>query len=548
MPLTRSITTASLALLAGCALAHAAPISWVSIPGPINSRGLYGSPTNVVTTTPAMPTIGPFYYLTVSGNLNKVAPATRASEACIEVTMPSGAKFVIKPFTTGAFSGTIAVPADAACSPQYFSFGAGTCGLRFFELYADNASGPDATWTNLQITLHDGAGNDSMPFSTTIVPTAENPNTNNSADFVGNGVNTTGSYAFSQDRIVTRARYKGFGTAMCGSNVNSTSSPLKFVQYTITAPRADGGGNASWVVAPFADDAASTTQFDTVIDTPVPVLCGPSSPWSYSATAVNSPTNDFTTVAVVRFGLQPQVPDAPAASDMGVIRSIPAIGSPVATPVIIGAAPATPGAIKWYKFTTEQPCTPAGLYWFDIHTQIPQGSAITDHEIAVFNSAGVLEGQDDDDGSDHRSLLTFGQSFPVRPPVMAAGSPAPRDGHDGTLPAGEHYLAVAQYNASFGPFAWVASTTGASSGTIGFEIRTNLPPAACGPADIGSQGGAVGSDGVLDNNDFVVFIDRFFAQSPTADRGMTGGVAGSDGHWDNNDFVVFIDQFFTGCI
>jgi hypothetical protein len=29
-------------------------------------------------------------------------------------------------------------------------------------------------------------------------------------------------------------------------------------------------------------------------------------------------------------------------------------------------------------------------------------------------------------------------------------------------------------------------------------------------ADIGMQGGAPGQDGVLDNNDFVVFIDLFF--------------------------------------
>ncbi|MDP1661924.1 MAG: GC-type dockerin domain-anchored protein [Phycisphaerales bacterium] len=70
---------------------------------------------------------------------------------------------------------------------------------------------------------------------------------------------------------------------------------------------------------------------------------------------------------------------------------------------------------------------------------------------------------------------------------------------------------------------------------------------ACGPADVGRQGGAHGADGLLDNNDFIVFIDLFFSQSPLADRGATGGVPGSDGAWDNNDFIVFIDQFFTGC-
>jgi len=72
-----------------------------------------------------------------------------------------------------------------------------------------------------------------------------------------------------------------------------------------------------------------------------------------------------------------------------------------------------------------------------------------------------------------------------------------------------------------------------------------IPP--CGPADVGSIGATPGPDHVLDNNDFIVYVDMFFAHDPAADRGSTGGEPGSDGMWDNNDFVVFIDQFFTGC-
>ena len=70
---------------------------------------------------------------------------------------------------------------------------------------------------------------------------------------------------------------------------------------------------------------------------------------------------------------------------------------------------------------------------------------------------------------------------------------------------------------------------------------------ACGPADVGSAGGVAGPDGLLDNNDFIAFIDLFFAQSPGADRGEAGGLPGSDGAFDNNDFIVFINQFFDGC-
>ncbi|HZW07405.1 MAG TPA: GC-type dockerin domain-anchored protein, partial [Phycisphaerales bacterium] len=67
------------------------------------------------------------------------------------------------------------------------------------------------------------------------------------------------------------------------------------------------------------------------------------------------------------------------------------------------------------------------------------------------------------------------------------------------------------------------------------------------PADLASQGGLPGGDRRLDNNDFVVFIDHYFAQSPAADLGRQGGLPGHDGHHDNNDFVAFIDLFFAGC-
>ncbi len=75
--------------------------------------------------------------------------------------------------------------------------------------------------------------------------------------------------------------------------------------------------------------------------------------------------------------------------------------------------------------------------------------------------------------------------------------------------------------------------------------KPNTPP-PCSPADIGSAGGAPGPDGHLDNNDFIVFINDFFNQSPSADIGVAGGIAGHDSAFDNNDFIVFINLFFEG--
>jgi len=66
-------------------------------------------------------------------------------------------------------------------------------------------------------------------------------------------------------------------------------------------------------------------------------------------------------------------------------------------------------------------------------------------------------------------------------------------------------------------------------------------------ADMGGAGGEPGADGQHDNNDFVVFIDRFFNQNPLADLGSVGGAPGADSVFDNNDFVVFIDAFFAQC-
>ncbi|MFT3685567.1 MAG: GC-type dockerin domain-anchored protein [Phycisphaerales bacterium] len=69
----------------------------------------------------------------------------------------------------------------------------------------------------------------------------------------------------------------------------------------------------------------------------------------------------------------------------------------------------------------------------------------------------------------------------------------------------------------------------------------------CGAADIAGAGADSNGDGRLDNNDFIVFISRFFNQDPSVDFGSAGGVQGADGLFNNNDFIAFIDLFFAGC-
>jgi hypothetical protein len=96
-------------------------------------------------------------------------------------------------------------------------------------------------------------------------------------------------------------------------------------------------------------------------------------------------------------------------------------------------------------------------------------------------------------------------------------------------------------------FQWTLNPGAAVSGTVYVGYNASASWSPCGAADLGKQGGLRGPDGQLDNNDFIVFIDAFFANDAAADVGKQGGIVGPDGLWDNNDFVVFIDLFFAGC-
>jgi hypothetical protein len=97
-----------------------------------------------------------------------------------------------------------------------------------------------------------------------------------------------------------------------------------------------------------------------------------------------------------------------------------------------------------------------------------------------------------------------------------------------------------------GSITFTTDAPDTTSFTIALSGTVTTPPPPCA-ADIGVQGGLPGHDGLLDNNDFIAFIDYFFASNPVADMGVQGGLAGSDGQYDNNDFIAFINAFFAGC-
>lgn len=69
----------------------------------------------------------------------------------------------------------------------------------------------------------------------------------------------------------------------------------------------------------------------------------------------------------------------------------------------------------------------------------------------------------------------------------------------------------------------------------------------CNPADVGAQGGSTIPDGVIDNNDYQVYIDYFYGGCAAADLGVQGGEIGRDGQFNANDWQVFFDYYFGGC-
>jgi hypothetical protein len=87
------------------------------------------------------------------------------------------------------------------------------------------------------------------------------------------------------------------------------------------------------------------------------------------------------------------------------------------------------------------------------------------------------------------------------------------------------------------------------AGNADIAAQRIMPDGAIGycTADLGSAGGASEPDDVLDNNDFIVFINLFFSEDSRVDLGSEGGAQQPDGIFDNNDFIVYIGSFFQGC-
>jgi hypothetical protein len=134
----------------------------------------------------------------------------------------------------------------------------------------------------------------------------------------------------------------------------------------------------------------------------------------------------------------------------------------------------------------------------------------------------------------HDVRSTPGSLEPFSSPILTAGSPTYSHTYTHT---GRFWF--------YCTFHGFANEDGSAGGMSGYVDVIPVPP-PCTP-DLGAVGGTNGPDGLLDNNDFIAFVNYFFAVDAHADLGKAGGLIGGDGFYDNNDFVAFITLFFHGC-
>ncbi len=189
------------------------------------------------------------------------------------------------------------------------------------------------------------------------------------------------------------------------------------------------------------------------------------------------------------------------------------------------------GLVAWIKFATDYSVGSADpTQYLDIDTQ--GSSSVADTQIGLFDSAGVLVGQDDDTGGNGgKSQLSFGD--PTR--SRTSGGPNPFAGQDGdTLAAGDYYLCAGLFLVDFGANGWRARSNSGSNLNTVVNFFTTIPPSGC-PADFNA-------DTVLNSDDLSDFITGFF-DIPSDPRCDFNG----DTVINADDLGDFITAFFNGC-
>ncbi len=193
----------------------------------------------------------------------------------------------------------------------------------------------------------------------------------------------------------------------------------------------------------------------------------------------------FCRVAMVVLGFAvlflPQMVQAqpPVYVDLGVISDTSgtyAIPDFQVTPTI------TTNVIQWYQFTLNESTSASGVF-FDIDTMATGSTGQVDTEIGIYDNAGNLVANDDDDGHSVRSALSFGNTTPRTMPPDPYGFTNGLDanGRDGDLVAGVYWLAVGQFNVTFNPTNWDVTSSATGPGT---SVEVNFRTDAMVPVEL----------------------------------------------------------------
>ncbi len=107
------------------------------------------------------------------------------------------------------------------------------------------------------------------------------------------------------------------------------------------------------------------------------------------------------------------------------------------------------GALRWYKFSIATPVSSSSFEFLDIYTS-SAGDGGLDTELGLYNAAGALVSNDDDDGDDYFSMMSFG-----------IGGGGNGNGQSGaTLAAATYYVVTGRYDTQFNGSAFSVTSGG----------------------------------------------------------------------------------------
>lgn len=145
--------------------------------------------------------------------------------------------------------------------------------------------------------------------------------------------------------------------------------------------------------------------------------------------------------------------------------------------------------VAWYRF--EIAGDASGAAYLDItsndSTDVDGGGA-ADTEIGLFDNAGNVVGDNDDDGIGLNSVLTYGAgSGLMLGDSFNLGGDGIANGENGPLSAGVYWLAIGEFSTNFDD-GWTILDAGDEAVNYQVSIYTNIVPAPASMALLGLGG------------------------------------------------------------